>query len=130
MLVFNKDFTQQEAIPDKGIEKALEVLRSGRLHRYNLLPGEKGLVCELEEKFSAYMGTRYCLACASCGSALFLALKSVGVRPGDKVLWHLLQNRGRVVSSEELFEAAVKAAEKTAEDGAEMNKKTEEEAAE
>ena len=86
MLVFNKDFTQQEAIPDKGIEKALEVLRSGRLHRYNLLPGEKGLVCELEEMFSAYMGTRYCLACASCGSALFLALKSVGVRPGDKVL--------------------------------------------
>lgn len=86
MRVFNKDFTQQEPIPEAGIEKALEVLRSGRLHRYNLLPGEKGLVCELEEKFAAYMGVKYCLACASCGSALFLALKSVGVRPGDKVL--------------------------------------------
>lgn len=86
MFVFKKDFTQQEPIPEQGIEKAIEVLRSGRLHRYNLLPGEKGLVCELEEKFAAYMGTKYCLACASCGSSLFLALKSVGVRPGDKVL--------------------------------------------
>ena len=86
MFVFNKDFTQQEPIPEKGIEKAIEVLRSGRLHRYNLLPGEKGLVCELEEAFASYIGTKYCLACASCGSSLFLALKSVGVRPGDKVL--------------------------------------------
>lgn len=86
MLTFNKDFTQQEPIPEQGIEKALEVLRSGRIHRYNLLPGEKGLVCELEEKFAEYMGAKYCLACASCGSAMFLALKSVGVRPGDKVL--------------------------------------------
>ena len=49
MLVFEKDFTQQEPIPEEAIEKAVEVLRSGRLHRYNLLPGEKGLVCELEE---------------------------------------------------------------------------------
>jgi len=86
MLVFKKDFTQQEPIPEKGIEKALEVLRSGRLHRYNLLSGEKGLVCELEEKFAVFMGMKYCLACASCGSSLFLALKSVGVNPGDKVL--------------------------------------------
>ena len=58
MLVFEKDFTQQEPIPEEAIEKAVEVLRSGRLHRYNLLPGEKGLVCELEEKFAAYIGSK------------------------------------------------------------------------
>ena len=86
MLVFEKDFTQQEPIPEEAIEKAVEVLRSGRLHRYNLLPGEKGLFCDMDEKFADYMGKKYCLACASCGSALFLALKSAGVRPGDKVL--------------------------------------------
>ncbi len=86
MLTFHKDFTQQEPISEEGIAKALEVLHSGRIHRYNVKEGEKGLVCELEENFARYMGKRYCLACASCGSALFLALKSVGVKPGDKVL--------------------------------------------
>jgi len=32
------------------------------------------------------MGKKYCLSCASCGSAMYLALKSAGVKPGDKVL--------------------------------------------
>ena len=32
------------------------------------------------------MGKKFCLACASCGSAMHLALKSLGVSPGDKVL--------------------------------------------
>ena len=32
---FTKPFTQQEPIPEAGIEAALRVLRHGRLHRYN-----------------------------------------------------------------------------------------------
>lgn len=83
---FNKDFTQQEPISDAGIEKALDVLRSGRLHRYNTAPGEKGETALLEEEFAAYMGKKYCLACASCGSAMYLALKAAGVTPGDRIL--------------------------------------------
>lgn len=83
---FTKDFTQQEPICDHGIEKALAVLKSGRLHRYNVCPGEKGEAALLEEEFAAYMGRRYCLACASCGSAMYLALKAAGVKPGDTVL--------------------------------------------
>ena len=47
---------------------------------------EKGEAALLEEEFAAYMGKQYCLACASCGSAMYLALKSAGVKPGDKVL--------------------------------------------
>ena len=31
--VFSNPFTQQEAIPGAGIEAAVEVLSSGRLHR-------------------------------------------------------------------------------------------------
>ena len=31
------------------------------------------------------MGKKYCLSCASCGSSIYLALKSSGVKPGDKV---------------------------------------------
>ncbi len=83
---FTKDFTLQESICDQGIEKALEILKSGKLHRYNVDPDEKGEAALLEEEFAAYMGKKYCLACASCGSAMYLALKSVGVKPGDRVL--------------------------------------------
>ena len=81
-----KDFTLQEPIGDEGIPKAVALLKSGKLHRYHVEPGEKGEAAILEEKFAAYMDKKYCLACASCGSAMYLALKSAGVKPGDKVL--------------------------------------------
>ncbi len=83
---FTKDFTRQEPIPDAGIQKALEIMASGKLHRYNVGPNEKGQAALLEEEFARYMGKKYCLACASCGSAMYIALKSAGVKPGDKVL--------------------------------------------
>ncbi|MDB1126008.1 DegT/DnrJ/EryC1/StrS family aminotransferase [Vibrio algarum] len=86
MKSFTKDFTQQEPICEEGIEKAVEIMRSGKLHRYNLAPEEKGETGLLEEEFAAYMGKKYCLACASCGSAMYLAMKSAGVKAGDKVL--------------------------------------------
>lgn len=86
MLRFTKEFTLQEPIPEEGIAKALEVLQSGRLHRYNAHGTEPTFTDQLEERFAAYMGKPWCLACASCGSALHLALRSAGVRRGDKVL--------------------------------------------
>ena len=49
---FSKPFTQQESIPEKGIEQAIEVLRSGRLHRYNTAPGELGEAATLAFLFS------------------------------------------------------------------------------
>lgn len=86
MTTFNKSFTQQEAIPDAGIERALEVMRSGRLHRYNSAAGEPTETELLEKEFADYQGSRYCLACASGGYALHVAMRAVGVNPGDKVL--------------------------------------------
>lgn len=86
MLTFSRDFTQQESIPEEGIRNALEILKTGRLHRYNLVEGEKGATNELEEKFAAYMGSKYCLALSSCGAALYIAMKSAGVQVGDVVL--------------------------------------------
>ncbi len=83
---FNKDFTLQEAISPEAIEQAMVILKSGKLHRYNVDPGEMGEAALLEEEFAAYMGKKYCLSCASCGSAMYLAMKSAGVKPGDKVL--------------------------------------------
>jgi dTDP-4-amino-4,6-dideoxygalactose transaminase len=83
---FTKSFTLQEPICDDSIEKALDVLKSGKLHRYNVAPGEKGETALLEEEFAAYMGSKYCLACASGGAAMYLALVAAGVSAGDKVL--------------------------------------------
>ncbi|WP_170436877.1 DegT/DnrJ/EryC1/StrS family aminotransferase [Ruegeria arenilitoris] len=83
---FSGSFTQQEPIPDEAIEAALAVLRHGRLHRYNVAPGELSETALLEQEFAAQMGAKYCLAVASGGYALATALRAVGVQPGDAVL--------------------------------------------
>lgn len=84
--VFTGSFTQQEPIPDAGIQAALRVLQSGRLHRYNVAEGEYGETALLEQEFAASVGSKYCLAVASGGYAMATALRSVGIKAGDKVL--------------------------------------------
>lgn len=86
MLRFSKSFTQQEPLSEIAIEKAVEVMRSGRLHRYNLVEGEKGEAALLEQDFAESIGSSYALACASGGYALQLALRACGLEPGDQVL--------------------------------------------
>ena len=85
-LRFNKSFTQQEAIPQDGIDAAVKLLQSGRLHRYNTISGETAAAAVLEKQFAAHMGQRYCLACTSGGYALHIALKAAGIKPGEPVL--------------------------------------------
>ena len=84
--IFKGNFTQQEPIPEDGIAAALDVMRSGRLHRYNLSPGELGEVGLLEQEFATYVGSKYALAVCSGGYALATALRALDVKPGDKVL--------------------------------------------
>ncbi|MES0824752.1 DegT/DnrJ/EryC1/StrS family aminotransferase [Ruegeria sp. SCP11] len=84
--IFTGSFTQQEPILEEAVEAALAVLRHGRLHRYNVVPGEPGETALLEQEFAAQMGARYCLAVSSGGYALATALRAVGVQPGDPVL--------------------------------------------
>ena len=83
---FTGSFTQQEPIPEAGIEAALAVMRHGRLHRYNTAAGETSEAALLEQEFAAFTGARYCVAVASGGYALGCALRALGVQPGDKVL--------------------------------------------
>ena len=83
--IFTGSFTQQEPIPEEAVEAALAVLRHGRLHRYNVVPGELGETALLEQEFAAQMGAKYCLAVSSGGYALATALRAVGVQPGDPV---------------------------------------------
>ncbi|TXH39689.1 MAG: aminotransferase class I/II-fold pyridoxal phosphate-dependent enzyme [Burkholderiaceae bacterium] len=85
-LWFGKDLSESEAIPESAIEEAVALMRSGRLHRY----GEQGAGTPepslLEQEYAAYVGAKYCVAVSSCGAAMFLALKALGVQPGDQVL--------------------------------------------
>ena len=83
---FTGNFTQQEPIPEAGIAAAMAVLQHGRLHRYNVAPGEVSQTALLEEEFAALTGARYCLAVASGGYAMGCALRALGVGPGDAVL--------------------------------------------
>lgn len=86
MKSFSKSFTQQEAVPEAGITAAVEVMRTGRLHRYNTLADEKSDVDLLELEFAEYLGVPYCLACSSGGYALHIAMQAAGVKRGDQVL--------------------------------------------
>jgi dTDP-4-amino-4,6-dideoxygalactose transaminase len=84
--IFTGNFTQQEPISEEAISAAVAVMRSGRLHRYNVAEGEVGEAALLEQEFAQMTGARYCLAVASGGYALAASLRAVGVQPGDRVL--------------------------------------------
>lgn len=86
MTPFQGQFTQQEPLSDGAINAAIEVLKTGRLHRYNTIGDELGAVGELERDYAAYQGAKYCLACASGGAAMAIALRAHGVGAGDPVL--------------------------------------------
>jgi dTDP-4-amino-4,6-dideoxygalactose transaminase len=83
---FTKSFTQQRPIPDDAIEAAIAVMRSGRLHRYNTAPDEAGETAELEHEFALWQGQPFCLAVASGGQAMQIAMRACGVTPGDLVM--------------------------------------------
>ena len=75
MLTFDKPFTQQESIPEHGIARAVEIMRSGRLHRYNVSADETSEVSLLEREYATYQGVKYCVATASGGQAIQLGLR-------------------------------------------------------
>lgn len=96
---FTKDFKAAESIPEAGIQKAVKLMESGKLYRYNFeFEYQEGIdikdldqelaseVATLEKEFSSYTGHKYAIAVNSCGSALFLSLKAIGVEFQDKVL--------------------------------------------
>jgi dTDP-4-amino-4,6-dideoxygalactose transaminase len=81
-----RDLTEPEPIPEDGIRRAGELMRSGRLFRYGELGADQSDAALLEREFAALVGRRYCVAVNSGGSALFLALKVLDVAPGEPVL--------------------------------------------
>jgi dTDP-4-amino-4,6-dideoxygalactose transaminase len=84
--VLTRDLTEPEPIPEAGIARAVELMRSGRLFRYGETGADQRDVALLETELAAFVGRRFCIACNSGGGAMFLALKVMDVAPGDPVL--------------------------------------------
>ena len=84
---FEGNFTQQEAIPDDAIAAAVAVMQNGRLHRYNVATAEEiSETAALEIEFAKYQNQQFCLACASGGYALQLAMRAFGLKTDEPVL--------------------------------------------
>ena len=49
--IFTRPFTQQAAISQEAIDAAIEVLKTGRLHRYNTIGEELSQVSLLEQEY-------------------------------------------------------------------------------
>jgi len=75
-------------IGEEEIKEVLEVLESGRLFRYGDLddPNFKHKVYTFEQEFAARCGVRFALATSSGSGGLAIALKAVGIGPGDEVI--------------------------------------------
>ena len=84
--VFSKPFTQQEPLPDDVITRTVEIMKGGRLHRYNTVGGEVSEAANLEAEYASFQGASHCLAVTSGGQALQIALRASGLQPGDKIL--------------------------------------------
>jgi dTDP-4-amino-4,6-dideoxygalactose transaminase len=80
------DLGRPPEIPREAQAEVQALLASGRLHRYAENPAHPSPVAALERAFAEYVGRSYAVALNSCGSAMFMALKGAGVRPGDPVL--------------------------------------------
>jgi len=81
-----RDIKTPDPVPVAGQEEALELMRSGRMYRYNIGKGEESVVSMCEQEIATYTGFKYCVALNSCGSALMLLLKTSGLKPGEEVL--------------------------------------------
>ena len=81
-----RDLTEPEPIPAAGIERAVQLMQSGRLFRYGEMGADQLDVSLLEQEFAAFVGRKFCVAVNSGGCAIFLALKVADVQPGDAVL--------------------------------------------
>jgi dTDP-4-amino-4,6-dideoxygalactose transaminase len=95
-MIFKKSFDTPNPIPTKGINNAVSLMKNGMLYRYGHIDDELNFdgdehlaneseVSRLELAFGEYTGHKYVVAVNSCGSAMFISLKAMGIQPNDKV---------------------------------------------
>jgi dTDP-4-amino-4,6-dideoxygalactose transaminase len=75
-------------IADEEREEVLDVLNAGYLSRYGDPddPKFRRKVYMLEREFAAYSGVKHCVATSSGTGSLYIALKALGIGPGDEVI--------------------------------------------
>lgn len=81
-----RDIKTPDGVPEEGRLEALELMKTGRMYRYNVPSAEESVVCKCENELAAYTGHKYCVALNSCGSAIMLMMKTAGLQPGEKVI--------------------------------------------
>jgi len=81
-----RDIKTPDPVPEEGQLEALELMKSGKMYRYNVKSAEESVVSNCEVEIAAYTGHKYCIALNSCGSALMLLLKTTGLEHGGKVI--------------------------------------------
>jgi len=81
---FSKPLSTPDPVPMAGQLRAMELMASGAMFRYT--PGVVSETSLAEEAMCEYTGFKYAVGFNSCGSALFIALKTLGVEAGDGVL--------------------------------------------
>ena len=84
--ILDLDFTSPPPIPASGVERANELMASGRLFRYGETGAAELDVADLETSFAELVGRRFCVAFNSCGASLAASLFAAGVAPGEPVL--------------------------------------------
>ncbi len=80
------DLSDPGALDEATIKSAVELMRTGRLHRYGEYSDTQSHAALLEQEYANYIGSRYAVGINSGGCAIFIGLKVVGVEHGDKVL--------------------------------------------
>jgi len=91
-----KPFPSWPAFDENEEQALLEVLRSGKWWRYSYgeavelkeleVDQPRSKVAEFQEAFARFQGARYGIACANGTAAIEVALKGLGVGPGDEVI--------------------------------------------
>jgi len=91
-----KPFAEWPIHDEKEIESVVQVVKSGKWWRHAYGEGvelreksfgdDRAQVVLFQEEFAKYQDAKYGLACANGTAALEIALKSVGVGPGDEVI--------------------------------------------
>lgn len=89
-----KPFASWPAFDEREERYALEVIRSGRWWQYTLgeavdagaSSSSPSKVAEFQRRFADAQGARFGIACASGTAALEVALRAMGVGPGDEVI--------------------------------------------
>jgi len=70
--------------PSIGLDEVLEVVSVLREGALSMLAGRK--VKEFEREFAKFLGVKHAIAVSNGTVALHVALKAVGVGPGDEVI--------------------------------------------